>query len=132
MKMNEEAVDGERWTRKRGCENLDSPVVELCEKAAAMFLIARRNFGGDHLLKLEIRPRLNRVMHDCRMMAKRRQRLLSCLLPTNIAGLDFEPRLMIGLRRHQGDQGELVWCRRQRVPKSSQKMTRVRRLKSDV
>ena len=56
VKMKEEAIDGKRRARKCVGENFDSPIIELCEKAAAMFLITWRNIGGYHLLKLEIRP----------------------------------------------------------------------------
>src|ERR1700733_5689283 len=65
-------------------------------------------------------------------MTKRRQRLFACLLPTYVAGLDFEPRLVIGLRRHQGNQSELVWRGRKKILKGSQKLTRVGGLKGDI
>ena len=55
VKMNEEAFDGERRARECMGENLDSALIELCEKAAEMFLITWRNICWYHLLKLEIR-----------------------------------------------------------------------------
>ena len=100
VKMNKEAIDGKRHARKCFCENLNPTVIKLCEKAAAMFFITGRKIGGYHLLKLEIRPWLNRVAHDGRVMAKGRQRFFSSAQLTDVAGLDFDLRLVTGLLGH--------------------------------
>ena len=85
------------------CENLDSLLIEFCEKAAAMLLITRRNLGGCHLLKLEIRPYLNRVMHDTRVMTKRSQHSLAFAGVTEVACLDVDLRFVTGPGGHDGD-----------------------------
>src|ERR1700722_1629325 len=107
------------------CENLDSLVIEFCEKAAAVFLITRWNHSRCLLLKLEIGPWLNRVMHDIRVMTKRRQHFLAFGGITDIARLDVDLRFVAGLGGHQGDEGQIVWNRGKKVPESAQEMTRV-------
>src|ERR1700679_3911943 len=121
--MNEEAFDGKRRARKCMRESFDSLLIEIYEKATAMFLITRRNDGGCHLLKLEIWPYLNRVMHDARVMTKLRQHFLAFGGVTDVACLDVDLRFVAGLGGHQGDEGQLVWNRGKKVPESSQEMT---------